>query len=298
VRAHLTLGYPLFWLGDFARARVRLEHAVAGDGASRSPARVFVQDPAVTAGSSRAATLWLLGFPDQSLKAIDEAVTLAESLAHPFSLAMALYFGAMIHQFRREDATTLARAEALASVATEGGFAWWAGASMIWRAWVRAEPGQSHDTVAEIRRGLAIERSSGTLLSQPYGMALLGDTCGRLGLVEEGLDALAEALDVAGRSEERMYEAEMHRLRAELLVKQDRHDEARTCLDEALRVARAQEAKSLELRAAMSLARLEERYGKPEKARRQLAETYAWFTEGLDTADLRDARALLDAGIR
>jgi predicted ATPase len=251
----------------------------------------------VTARASRAAVLWLLGFPEQALEAAEDAVRLGERLAHPFSLAVALHLNAMVHQFRREGAATQAGAEALVRLSTEQNLAFWAGAGMISRGWAWAAQGAPHDAVTEIRRGLAIERSTGTELSQPHGITLLAETCLRRGLIDEGLDSLAQALDAVERSEERMYEAEIHRLRAEVLVKQGRVDEAATSLQRALGVARGQQARSLELRAAMSLGRLWERAGRREDARRLLAETHGWFREGFDTADLQEARALLEAWV-
>jgi predicted ATPase len=293
-RAHLSLGYPLLWLGDFPRARVHLEAAIASGGASRRQAGVFVQDPMVSSKSSLAATLWLLGHPDRALETVREAVMLAEKLMHPFSLAMALHFSEMVHQFRREAPATEESAQASVSLSTQQGFPFWAGAGMISRGWAMAERGQAHEGVAEIRRGLAKERSTGTELSQPHGLALLADACRIAGLVEEGLDAVERALAAAQGSDERMYEAEIHRLTGELLLQKDREADAEECFCRALEVAARQQAKSLELRAAMSLHRLWQRKGKLADARRLLAGICNWFTEGFDTADLRDARALLD----
>jgi predicted ATPase len=156
--------------------------------------------------------------------------------------------------------------------------------------------GQDEAGMAQIRRGLAALRATGAALRLPYYLALLAEACGQTGQAAEGLTLLAEALALVDKNEECWWEAELHRLQGELLLSMsaDNHTEAAGCFHQALNVARHQQAKSLELRAAMSLARLWQRQGKRTEAYELLAPVYGWFTEGFDTADLQEANALLE----
>jgi class 3 adenylate cyclase/predicted ATPase len=296
LRARVALGIPLLWIGELARAREHLEQTSVLESLRLASAGVFVQDHVVTARSSGAVLLWLQGYPDQALTSMQAALSTAETLGHPFSLAMALYSSAQLHQLRREGPATDERAHALVSLSTERGFTFWLGTGLTLGGWALVERGQLDEGVAETVRGLATERSTGTEVAQPVGLTVLADSCWKAGRLAEGLEAVARALDIARRTGGRMYEAEMHRVQGELLLKDGRPDaEAAACFQQALDAARQQQARSWELRAATSLARLWQREGKREDARRLLAEIYGWFTEGFDTADLRDARALLDA---
>ena len=150
--------------------------------------------------------------------------------------------------------------------------------------------------MTQMQQGLAAWRATGAAVFQPYGLALLAAASAQVGQIEEGLPLLAEALTVTNDKGERRWEAELHRLQGELLLalSAEQYAEAEACFRQALAVARQQQAKSWELRAAMSLARLWQQQGKRAAARHLLAEVYAWFTEGFDTADLQDAKALLD----
>jgi predicted ATPase len=151
--------------------------------------------------------------------------------------------------------------------------------------------------MTQIRRGLAALRATGAALRLPYYLALLAEACGQTGQATEGLALLAEAVALVDTTGERWWEAELHRLRGELLLllSVDNHAEAEECLHQALTVARRQQAKALELRAAMSLSRLWQQQGKRVEAQQLLAEIYGWFTEGFDTPDLQEAKLLLDA---
>lgn len=149
--------------------------------------------------------------------------------------------------------------------------------------------------IAQMEQGLSAWHATGAEVLRPYALALLAEAHARMGQHEKGLTLLAEALAVINRTEERRWEAELHRLRGELLLAQgpDAHTEAETCFHQALDIARHQQAKSWELRATTSLARLWQSRGKGDEARALLAPVYEWFTEGFDTADLKDAQALL-----
>jgi predicted ATPase len=262
----------------------------------RSQAFLYGQDPGMACQTYAAVALWHLGYPDQARRRIHEALTLAQELSHPFSLAWAFACVAWLHQFRREWPLTQEWAEATIRLATEQGFPFMGAWGTILRGWTLAEQGQEAEEMAHIRQGLAIHRSTGAELGRPYLLALLAEAYRHVGQTGEGLHIVAEALEAVNKAEEREYEAELHRLKGELLLRRaSSNEEVATCFQQALDIARRQQAKSLELRAAMSLARLWQGQGKHAEARQLLAPIYNWFTEGFDTADLREAKGLLEA---
>ncbi len=258
--------------------------------------------------------LWMLGYPNQALERIRDALTLAQELSHPYSLAFALDFAAELHQFRQEGQAAQQWAEAVMTVSTEQGFPLLLARGTIVRGWALAEQGQREEGVAQTRQGLAAYRATGAELRRPHYLALLAEAYGKVGRAEEGLSVLAEALAQMHRTGERAYEAELYRLKGELTlqkfqvsgskfqVQESPKSEVRSPESEAeeyflraIEIARRQSAKSWELRAAISLSRLWQQQGKKEEARQMLAEIYDWFTEGFDTADLQEAKALLEA---
>jgi predicted ATPase len=189
------------------------------------------------------------------------------------------------------------QAEAAVALATEKGFPFWEAAGTILRGWALVIQGQSEAGMAEVRQGIAAYRATGATLLVPYYCTVLADVASHLGHTEEGLQALAEAHTLVEQHEERWWEAEIYRLRGVLLLQQPgtTQAEAETWLQRALDVAHRQEAKSLELRAAMSLSRLWQQQGKQAEAREFLASVYGWFTEGFDTKDWQEAKVLLEA---
>ena len=207
-----------------------------------------------------------------------------------------LYVSALIQRARREWPTVQAHAEAILALATEHGFARHVALGVSLRGMALAGQGQRAEGFTQMRQGLAAVRATGTAAGMPGHLASLVEAYGQVGQVDEGINLLAEALALVGTTGERQMEAELHRLHGELLLRQAvpdaRHAEA--CFQQALTVARRQQAKSWELRGAMSLSRLWQQQGKRDKARQLLAPIYGWFTEGSDTADLREARALLE----
>jgi predicted ATPase len=241
--------------------------------------------------------LWLLGNPDQALTKSHEAVNLARELSHPFSLAYALDFAALLHRLRREEQAAQELAEAATTLSTKQGFPLWLAIGMILRAGTLAEQGQGSEGVAQMREGWAAYQATGAEVGRPYFLALLAEAYGRGGQAEETLRTLDEALVAVQKTGERWCEAELYRLKGELVFVRFSEDyaEAETCFQHAIAIARRQQAKSLELRAAMSLSRLWQQQGKQEESRELLAPVYGWFTEGFDTADLREAKALLEA---
>jgi predicted ATPase len=246
--------------------------------------------------SSAAWALWYLGHPDQGLTQIDAALTLAQQSVHPFSLAFALSCAAVFYPFHREGRCTQEHAEAAISIATDQGFPYWMAICAILRGWALAHQGQATEGIAQITQGLMTYRATGAEILRPYFLALLAEAHSIIGHPEAGLTALVEALTLADTTGERWYEPEMYRLKGALLLQQssDNSTAAATCFQQAITIAQSQQAKSWELRAATSLARLWQQQGKHQEAYDLLAPVYQWFTEGFDTADLKDAKALLD----
>jgi predicted ATPase len=228
---------------------------------------------------------------------------LAQELSHPFSLAFALNGATRLYLFRREWQAAQEQAEAAITLSTEQGFAYWLAAATFRRGGALAEQGQEEEGIAQMRQGLAALRATGAELWRPNYLSMLAEAYGKMGQAEEGLTVLVEALVAVNSSGERMWEAEIYRLKGELLLKQKAKGkrqkakmdaEAEACFRQSIDIARRQGAKSLELRAVMSLSRLWQGQGKKKEARKMLAEIYGWFTEGFDTADLKEARALLE----
>ncbi len=297
--AHRSLGYTLSYLGELEASRICLERvittydpAVHGDYAFRHGGA----DPGAGALSQGAWTLWALGHPDRAVRQVEEGLALAGTLAHPFSEVWALTSAAAVHQLRGEPEATQERASAAAAIAEEKGFALYVGWTGGLLGWALGQQEAGAEAIMLMRQSLAASRATGANLLTPYWLALLADVHGRLGQAEEGLVATAEALTEMARTGERFWEAELQRLKGQLLLQADpaNQPEAEACLRRAIEIARSQKARSWELRAATSLARLWRDQGDPEKARALLARVYDWFTEGFETADLKAAGHLLD----
>jgi predicted ATPase len=266
---------------------------------------------------ARSATvLWLLGYPDQALKRSQQALTIAQQQPHPFSLAYALCFSAECHRLRREEQTTQERAEAAIRLSVEQGFPLWRAGATIYKGWALAEQGQYKEGISLMREGIATWQATGAEVARPAWLAQLAEGYGQAGQVAEGLSTITEGLNATNTREERWWEAELYRLQGELMLQQESQNakvktrkskvpkhkaqsrgpqsEAEACFLKAIAIAQRQQAKSLELRATVSLARLWQRQEKLAEARQVLSKVYNWFTEGFDTTDLREAKALLD----
>jgi predicted ATPase len=298
VIAHYALGFTWLCLGALPAARQHLEDASAHYMRDQRRAPIFRmgQDPGVACRLYAAWTLWLLGYPEQALARLHEALVLAQELSHPFSLAWARGWTAMVYQLRQDVPAVQAQAAATIALATEQGSSFRMAQGTSMSGWALAMQGQGEEGIAQIRRGIAAWRASGAAFHIPYLYTLLAEVCDHLGHTEDGLQALVEAHTLMEQQEERWWEAEIHRLRGVLLLRQTgtSQAEAETWLQRALDVARRQEAKSLELRAATSLARLWQQQGKRYEAHELLTPVYHWFTEGFDTPDLQEAQALLE----
>ena len=270
-------------------------------------------------------TWWLLGFPDRALGKSGDALTLARESPHTYSLGFALHTAAWLRQYRQEGQALQEYAEEEIRLSEEDGFALWLAVGTILRGWVLSEQGARAEGLAQMHEGLPAFTATGAALSQPYHLALLAQAHGKNGHPYEGLALLDQALASVDKTGERYYEAELYRLQGELTLKQvevlsseseeesqkakvkapkskvpnpqsaipNPQSEAETCFLQSLAISRQQQAKSWELRASMSLARLWHQQGKTTDARELLEDIYEWFTEGFDTKDLQDAAALL-----
>jgi predicted ATPase len=295
MHAHSALGCSLYFMGELHLAREYLETAISLYNPDRDRP-LGNADPGVVCRSWIAYTLWTLGYPDQALERINEALALAQERSHPFSLAFAEMFAGFVHKYRREARAAQENAERVLEICVERGFTHFLGAATLMRGWAIAAQGRNEKGIAQIQEGLAGVRASGIELGRPPYHTTLADACREADRLDDGFSAVTEALTVADEHEERAYEPEIHRVRGELLLKQDHSNaaEAQTWFQRAIEIARNQSAKSWELRATTSLARLLAKQGRRDEARTMLAEIYNWFTEGFDTRDLKDAKALLN----
>jgi predicted ATPase len=303
LHAHLALGAALLWLGELAQAREHLEQGIHFYDQNPSHSPSFAgDDPGVCGRRLVALALSLLGYPEQALQRSREALTLAQELSHPFSLAFVLSQTAMLHQFRREAQATRECAEAVMTLSTEQGFSRFLAMGTVLWGWVLTQQGHGEEGIAQIRQGLAAWQVTGQEQGRPYFLALQAEAYGKVGKAEAGHTMLTEALALVDKTGEHQQEAELHRLAGDLLLAQggesQKVPEAEACFRRALAVARHQQAKSWELRAAMSLSRLWQQQDRRAEALELLAPIYSWFTEGFDTPDLQKAKALLeDLGI-
>lgn len=304
VHAHRVLGTSLLYLGELEPARAQLEQALAlyDPGQHYSSGFFHGVEPGVLGQAFVALDLWLLGYPDQALARSQAALALAQTLSYPPASATALIYATELRLLRREAQQTRDFADATLALATEHGFPFWLTWGTILSGWVLAEQGRAAEGIERMQQGMSAFRATGAELWRTHFLALLAEAYARAGRAEAGLKTLAEALAVLERTQERVFEAELHRLKGELTLLQASREgagaggrgEAEACFLQAIAIARRQGARSLELRAAMALTRLWRQQGKPaEEARQMLAESYGWFTEGFDTADLQQARALL-----
>jgi tetratricopeptide (TPR) repeat protein len=316
VIAHYALGETLFHLGELTGARQHLEQALTCDDSRHSqPHTLHI---GVFSLGGAAWVQQLLGYADQARQRMQTALSLAQELSHPFNQIYILLLSAYIHQSLQDRQLTLERAETAMALCREHGISHWLMYGLMLQGWALAERGQ----IEQIRQGTQACQETGAKIGLSHQLAMLADACLRVQQPEEGLKAIAEAFTHLQQTGERHQEAELWRLKGELTRQQSRQveasqnksrrvrrpqcavpnphhltpstQEAETCFQQALAVARRQQAKTLELRAAISLARLWQQQGKGKDAHVLLAEIYGWFTEGFDTQDLQEAKALLE----
>ena len=300
---HFAVANVLFYMGDLAATQVHLMQGLAPATAGRSGfMEQFGADQEMGLVSYTALTLWLQGFPEQALERSTEAVTRAQMLGHPFNLALGRVLAAQFYALRREAQPTQLHADVAVTLANEHGFPMYAAWSAIYQGWVVGEQRDPEEGIAMLREGLSLYQDPGQTSWVPFYLGLLAQLYGQAGRAEEGLSLLAEARELSMQRGELWSEAELYRLTGELVLNDERRmmnderktQEAETYFHKAIEIAREQEAKSWELRAATSLARLWQEQGKRVEAYELLAPVYEWFTEGFDTADLKDAKALLN----
>lgn len=290
------MGVDLFMRGEFTTSLSHFEQSIALYNPQQYRAHTFHSgnDPGVTTLTWMAHILWMLGYPDQSLEKGHEALALAQELLHPYSLAWATNRAAFLHRIRREEHWVQEKIEALVTLSTELGLAYRSTSIPILQGWTLAMQQRREDGVAQLRQGLDAYRNGGAVLYLSWHLALLAEAYQAVGRIEEGLRALAEALTHIDKTGEGFYTAEVYRLQGELHLSADNHTEAEGSFHQALDIARNQHAKSWELRAAISVARLWQQRGKRQKAYDLLAPLNNWFTEGFGTVDLQEARTLLN----
>ena len=301
LQARMALAVTSLSLGDPAATREHMEQGVVLYDPRRHSSHTYFyygQDPGVGCRAFGAVALWLLGYPDQAVQRSREAIALSRELGQPTPLALAHFFTAILGQYSRKGPAVQGSAEATLAIATEHGFSFWQALGLVMRGWALAEQGAGASGIAQLRQGLAAWAATGGETYRTYYLALLAEALGREGQIEEGLGVLAEALALMHSTGEAFHGAELHRLQGEFLLRQEAAEvacrEADACFRRALTIARRQQAKSLELRAAMSLTRLYQKQDRQAEARPMLAECYDWFTEGFDTPDLQEAKALLE----
>jgi class 3 adenylate cyclase/tetratricopeptide (TPR) repeat protein len=296
IDAFWSVGLSLIEQGDVVAAHAVCEQGIALD---TRPIQGIVAsertavDPGVMCRLFAGWSLWVRGYPEQGLGKAHEALTLALALAHPLVRSQALVFVAWLHQYRREIAAMRTQVEAALALAREHAYIQqWAWGTVL-HGW--ADTDQTAG-ITQMRQGLDTLLTIGTVLFRPYLLALCAEGHGAVGQCAEGLHILDEALGLVEKNRQRLHEAELYRLRGEILLQQSVSDEqqAEASFRQALDIARHQQAKSWELRAAVSLSRLWQQQGKRDAARALLTPVYGWFTEGFETADLQDARALLE----
>ena len=299
LQAHHALGPTYTLVGDWASARTHLDKAIAHYDPREHRAHAFLyggHDPCVCCLSFAAKSLWMLGYPEQALQRGREALVLARELGHPASLAHGQLSVAILHQFRRDVSDTLELAEALQELATDQGLSFYLSGGSVLRGWALVARGSSKEGMALIRQGF--DTGGATRAHwRAYFLTLLAEACGKVGNITEGLTVLGEALTVVEETGICIYEPEIHRLKGEFLLALDpkKAPDAEACFREAVAIARRHQAKSLELRATMNLARLWQQQGRGNEAHATLAAVYDTYTEGLATPDLVDAAAQLNS---
>jgi class 3 adenylate cyclase/tetratricopeptide (TPR) repeat protein len=297
LQAHHAGWATVIWLGELERARDYLRNGLRIYDPEKHKDHALKyggHDPGVCAKGTGSLALWLLGYPDQAARSADEAVALAQSLEHIPSLAHALMWKCAVCDMpRRDHASARECSDKLLALATEQGLALYLAMGTIIRGWTLVHQGSIADGLAALRGGFGRYREMSRLL-RPYFGGVFADALLFAKAVEEGMEVLTESMRLAKESREVVWLPEMLNLRGKFLLLAGRNGDAESSYQQALELAQRQNAHSLQLRAATSLARLDRDRGKCTEARDVLASAYGWFTEGFDTLDLKEAKALLE----
>jgi predicted ATPase len=297
LEAHLTVGHNNMVLGKFNSALKHHKQGIAlyDPHLHHSHAFQFGQDPGIVCLVYAALDLCYLGFLDQALKKIQDAFNLAHELSHPHSQVYVPVFGASVYLLRRDEQEAQKQAEAAIVLTTEHGFPMFKAMAMIYLGRALVEQGKK-EGISQMQQGIAAFKATGAMQAMSWFLSMLIEGYLKSGQFEEGLMVLADALTIVEKTKTRGWEALLYRLKGQLMLSLSakKQDEAEACFHRAIEIACRQSAKSFELRAAMSLSRLWQKQDKRKEARQLLAPIYNWFTEGFDTQDLKDAKALLD----
>ena len=295
---HRLMAMSLLHTGDIAAARAHFDRAIAlYDRVEHQPlATRFGQDVRVAILSFRSQAVWVLGYPEAAMADADQAVSYAREIRQAGTLMYALGVTSLTHVNCRNYATASALEDELTALVDETGALHWKGLSMSVRGWLLALSGKASDAVPMIIAGVTSYASTGATVGWSLMLSYLASAYAELGRFHDARRCLGQAMTTMETTEERLYEAEIYRMAGEIALKSPERDQAKTqaYFERALAIAREQQAKSWELRAAMSMARLWRDQGKRDEARDLLAPVYGWFTEGFDTRDLKEAKALLD----
>jgi predicted ATPase len=296
VLGHHSSGRTLMFAGRFASSRSHLEEALALYDPTSHGALVHQVGfhPQAVPQAYLGIVLFCLGFPNWALVPTGAAIAEARRLAHPPSVAASLNMGARLLSLAGDYAALGEWADQLVNVATEQGFAHWRAEGTIYRGWVTVKQGDVTEGISLLRSGSATYRATGAEMWTPHHTSFLAKAYEIAGQVDAAVSQLDKALQIVERTGERWLEAELYRHKGQLLLRQGNTEVAEELYRKALSIAEKQEAKLWELRAAVSLARLRRDQGRRTEARDLLAPIYNWFTEGFDTADLKEAKALLD----
>jgi class 3 adenylate cyclase/predicted ATPase len=295
---HRLMGTSLTYTGDIAEGRAHYDQAAAlYDPAEHRPlAMRFGQDASVSVLSYRSLALWLLGYPEAALADANQAVSDAREIGQAASLLLALYHASFTHIHCRNYAAVKAQADELVALADEKDALFWKRSGISLQGWLLALTGKASDAVQMITSAFTVRRSMGTTVFMPLYLLYLASAHAELGQFDEAWRCVGEATTAVETTKETWCEAEVNRVAGEIALLSPKRDAAKAeaYFERALAVAHEQQAKSWELRAAMSMARLWRDQGKRDEARELLAPVYGWFTEGFDTLDLKEAKALLD----
>jgi predicted ATPase len=317
MRGHWATEITYMHLGEFSLTLEHFAKALSFYDPSRhlEDGFLYALNPGVAMPCFAAWALWFVGQPEQALHRIEEALNSARALSEPISMAHSLVFAAILHQLRREPQMAQEYAEAAIGISGQHGLLMYQLMATIARGWALIQQGGPREAIVEMRQALAALETRDTILVRPHYLALVAESLTTAGQFEEGLPLLEEALALVESNGEGCYQAELYRLKGELIIRQTAGRgvaraaaagkrvievaspgiaSAERCFGESIKIARRQKAKSLELRTMTSLARMYQKQSKRQEARDWLANTYAQFTEGFDTADLHDAKALLD----
>jgi predicted ATPase len=292
------MAQSLMLTGDTAESRAHYDHAIAlYDPVEHRPlATRSGQDPRVGTLSYRSWALWMLGYPEAALTDVDRAISDARQIGHAATLMYALSQAVVVNLLSRRYAAAKALNDELVALADQKGSFFWKTKGLVDQGWLISMTGKASDAVEIVSSGLVAWRSTGSTMAVPYYLSNLARPYAELGQLDDAWRCIGEAITAVEATKERWCEAEVNRVAGEIALKSPEPDAAKAqgYFQRALEIAHQQQAKSGELRAAMSMARLWRDHGKREEARELLAPVYGWFTEGFDTLDLKEAKGLIE----